>query len=117
MRNFLDFCKRLEATLEDLPTDNKSNEIPGQEKGNKKHQCKNNNDKDIQKHYCMLHGHNPTHSIEKCRTLNKEAEKVKKRSQKWQPQKQQQHSSIIPSKRGDAWACTVFQGIVKGAVQ
>ena len=40
--------------------------------------CDNKNNKGSKKSFCMLHGHNPTHSTEQCHTLKKEAEKVKK---------------------------------------
>ena len=43
LHDFQDFCKRLEATLNDPPADNKSNKMSGQEKGTKKHYCNNNN--------------------------------------------------------------------------
>ena len=77
LRDFQDFCKRLESALDDPPVDNKSNKTSGQEKGNKERHQNNHSNKD-KKHFCMLHGHNPTHSTEQCRTLKKEAKKHKK---------------------------------------
>ena len=54
LRDFQDFCERLESALNKPVTDNKSKKMSGQEKGNKK-RCHNNNDKD-KNHFCMLHG-------------------------------------------------------------
>ena len=73
LHDFQDFCERLESTLDDPPADNKSNKMSGQEKGNKKLCHNKNNDKD-KNQFCMLHGHNPTHSTKQCRTLKKESE-------------------------------------------
>ena len=47
-------------------------------RGNKNHCCNNNNNEGTQKHYCMLHGHNPTHSTNQCHALKKEVKKVNK---------------------------------------
>ena len=62
LRDFQDFCARLESALEESPAYNKSNKISGQENGHKKHCRNNNNNKGSQKHYYMLHGNNPMHS-------------------------------------------------------
>ena len=78
LREFQDFWRRLEATLEDSHANNNSNKASVQDKGHKKHRCNNNNNKGIQQHYSMLHGHNQAHSTNQCRTLKKETEKVKK---------------------------------------
>ena len=77
LRDFQDFCERLESALDKPVTDNKSNKMSWQEKDNKKRRWNNNNDK-VKKQFCMLHGHNPTHSTKQCHTLKKEAEKHKK---------------------------------------
>ena len=105
LRNFQDFCKLLEATLDDPPADNRSNKTSGQEKGTKKRRWNNNNNKDKINH-CMLHGYNPTHSTEQCRTL-KRKQKTQKRSQKWQPQKYQVR--IQSQQGGDSRACSILQ--------
>ena len=75
LRDFQVSSECLESALE---TNNKSNKTSKKEKINKKRCCNNNNNKGSQKHYCMLHQHNPVHSTDQCRTLKKEAEKVKK---------------------------------------
>ena len=80
LREFQDFCERLEIALDDNGADPKPKQAAEKEKGNKKHRRNNRNDEDS-KHYCMLHGHNPTHTTEQCRTLKKEAEKHKKGSE------------------------------------
>ena len=43
--SFQDYCKRLEAALDDPPADNKSNKTSGKENGNKKRSQNNNNNK------------------------------------------------------------------------
>ena len=80
LREFQDFCERLEIALDDNGADPKPKQTAEKEKGNKKRRRNNRNDEDS-KHYCMLHGHNPTHTTEQCRTLKKEAEKHKKGSE------------------------------------
>ena len=75
LRDFQDFCERLESALDKPVTEQTSKKTSGQEKGNKKRR-RNNNNKD-KKHFCMLHGKNPTHSTKQCRTLKKEAESIK----------------------------------------
>ena len=77
LHDFQDFCKRLESALDDPPVDNKSNKTSRQEKGNKKFRQNNNNNKD-KNNFCMLHGHNPTHSTKQCRTLKKRRKSTKK---------------------------------------
>ena len=57
---FQDFCEHLESASEYPEAENKSNKKSGQEKGNEKLCWNNSNNKD-KKHYCVLHGHNPTH--------------------------------------------------------
>ena len=48
LRDFQDFCERLESALDKPVMDNKSNKTSGQENGNKKCCCNNNNkDKNI----------------------------------------------------------------------
>ena len=46
LRDFQDFCDRLEAALDDPPADNKSNKTSKKEKDNKKHCQNHNNDKE-----------------------------------------------------------------------
>ena len=71
LRNFKDFCKRLESALDDPPTDNRSNKMPGEEKSNNEsHQNNNNNN--------ILYKHNPTHSTKQCHTFKKESGKAQK---------------------------------------
>ena len=53
LRYFQDVCKRLESALNNPVTDDKSNKMSRQEKGNKKRR-RNNKDED-KKHFCMLH--------------------------------------------------------------
>ena len=79
LRNFQDFCERLESALDDPPADNKSNKM-SREKGNKKG-CQNNNNNNNNKdknHFCMLHGHNPMHSTKQCPTLKKRPKSTRK---------------------------------------
>ena len=75
LRDFQNFCERLESALDDPVTDDKSNKMCGQEKGSKNSV---GTTKMKEKHFCMLHGHNPTHSTKMCRTLKKGAEKHQK---------------------------------------
>ena len=98
LRNFQYFCKCLESTLEDLPADKKSRKTPGQKKVHKKRRCNKNNNKESQKHYCVLHGHNPTYSTKQYHTLKKEVEKVKKKVLKIATTKTR-ILTIIPEKR------------------
>ena len=77
LREFQDFCERLEAALDEPSADPKPKQTSDKEKGSKKRRRKSN-DEEKGKHYCMLHGQNPTHTTEQCRTLKKEAEKHKK---------------------------------------
>ena len=77
LREFQDFCERLEAALEETPADPQPKQVSEKGKGNKKRRC-NQNDEGKGKHFCMLHGQNSTHSTEQCRTLKKEADKFKK---------------------------------------
>ena len=76
LQDFQNFCEPVESVLDKLVTDDKSNKM-SRENINKKRRC-NNNDDEGKKHFCMLHGHNPTHGTKQCRTLKKEAEKHKK---------------------------------------
>ena len=55
--------------------DETSKKPSGQEKGKKKLR-RNTNDEDLK--FCMMHGKNPTHTTEQCRTLKREVDKQKK---------------------------------------
>ena len=50
LQDFQDFYKRLESTLEESPTNNKSNKPSRQDKGNRKRCSNNTNNKGSQKH-------------------------------------------------------------------
>ena len=78
LREFQDFCERLESALDEYPNgekDETSKKPSGQEKGKKKRR-RNTNDEDLK--FCMMHGKNPTHTTEQCRTLKREVDKQKK---------------------------------------
>ena len=79
---FQNFYKCLESTLEDLPVDNISlTTSPDKMKvlRNTIVTTTTTTTKEFRNtRYCMLHGHNPTHSTKQCSTLKREMEKVKK---------------------------------------
>ena len=76
LRKFQDFCKRLESALDEYSVvqDETSKKPSGHKKGKKKRR-QNTNDEDLK--FCMLHGKNPTHTTEQCRTLKREVDKQK----------------------------------------
>jgi hypothetical protein len=57
-----------------VPDKKKDNNKKGKKKSNQKG---GNNNSDGGEHYCMLHGNNNTHSTEDCRTMKKQAKKMK----------------------------------------
>ena len=68
IREFQDFCERLESALEEPVADPKPKQVSDKEKGKKKRRQENDND-ETKKHFCMLHGQNPTHTTEQCNVL------------------------------------------------
>ena len=81
LRDFQDFCERLESPLDEPVMDDMSKKSSGQEKGNKK--LRRNNNKKDKKYFCMLHEKKNYAQHRTVPYLKKEAENIKN-LRKWQ---------------------------------
>ena len=82
MKEFIDFCERLERTKDLSPSTADNQQVQTSKEGKSKKKAWTERNKSSDKYYCHFHGKNRTHGSEDCNTLKKMTEDKKSGSEK-----------------------------------